>query len=213
MTVSTGPVCFIPGGCFTRGSALSPDEQPEMKIEISPFYMDESPVTNRQYAEFIADGGYRSAHLWTPTGWAWLQQSGVDRPNYWDDPVWSAPDVPVTGVTWWEALAFARWAGKTLSTIPLGDAVSRRALLIDRIDGEPLPIERGYPLRLLDFGLYGYKSVKGLRRLDITSTFELGEWERRAGYELDGQIKPKRYRLCDIGRHHFIDRPGEVTEV
>lgn len=99
------------------------------------------------------------------------------------------------------------------STIPLGDAVSRRALLIDRIDGEPLPIERGYPLRLLDFGLYGYKSVKGLRRLDITSTFELGEWERRAGYELDGQIKPKRYRLCDIGRHHFIDRPGEVTEV
>lgn len=98
------------------------------------------------------------------------------------------------------------------STIPLGDAVSRRTLLISHLDDEPLPLERGYPLRLLDFGLYGYKSVKGLRRLEVTRSFELGEWERKAGYALDGQIRPKRYRMCDLGRHHFIDRPGEVTE-
>ncbi|MGH9131556.1 MAG: molybdopterin-dependent oxidoreductase [Acidimicrobiales bacterium] len=99
------------------------------------------------------------------------------------------------------------------STIPLHDALVRRTLLVDQVDGEPLSIERGHPLRLLDFGLYGYQSVKGLRQLEITDRFELGEWERRAGYALDGQIKSKRYRFCDLGCHHFIDHPGEVTEV
>jgi DMSO/TMAO reductase YedYZ molybdopterin-dependent catalytic subunit len=99
------------------------------------------------------------------------------------------------------------------STIPLGDAVDRRSMLVDTLNGEPLPMERGYPLRLLDFGLYGYKSVKGLRRLEITETFERGEWEKRAGYALDGQIQPKRYRLCDLNCHHFVDRPGEVITI
>jgi DMSO/TMAO reductase YedYZ molybdopterin-dependent catalytic subunit len=99
------------------------------------------------------------------------------------------------------------------STIPLGPALARQTMLIDRIGDEPLPLERGYPLRLIDFGLYGYKSVKGLATLEITDTFELGVWERKAGYELDGEIQPKRYRFCDLGRHHFIAEPGEVTAV
>ena len=99
------------------------------------------------------------------------------------------------------------------STIPLGDAVARRALLVDTIDREPLSLERGYPLRLIDFGLYGYKSVKGIASIEITEKFEMGEWERRAGYELSGQIRPKRYRLCYESRHHFIREPGEVIEI
>ena len=53
---------------------------------------------------------------------------------------------------------------------------------------------------------------KGLGSLEITDRFELGEWERRAGYTLSGEIQPKRYRFCDAGGHHFVDRPGEVTE-
>ncbi|MFC0105629.1 molybdopterin-dependent oxidoreductase [Kibdelosporangium aridum] len=99
------------------------------------------------------------------------------------------------------------------STIPLGPALSRRCLLVDSIDGRPLPMERGYPLRLLDFGLYGYKSVKGLARLEITPVFERGEWEIRAGYTVDGEISPKRYRFCDTGTHHFIESSGEVTDI
>jgi DMSO/TMAO reductase YedYZ molybdopterin-dependent catalytic subunit len=98
------------------------------------------------------------------------------------------------------------------STIPLGDAIARRALLAVTLDGEPLPIERGYPLRLLDFGLYAYKSVKGLRSMEITTRFELGEWEKKAGYALEGEIQPKRYRMCDLGKHHFIENPGEFTD-
>lgn len=128
-------------------------------------------------------------------------------------------------------LALAGWDGRTKgrylkqtslgtpskgtyeSTIPLGPALARRATLIDRLGKHSLPLERGYPLRLLDFGLYGYKSVKGLKRLEVTDQFELGEWERRAGYSLDGQIAPKRYRLCDLNSHIFVDRPGEVTRI
>src|SRR5699024_7314860 len=78
------------------------------------------------------------------------------------------------------------------STIPLGDALSRRAILVHSVDGEYLPMEQGYPLRLYDFGLYGYKNVKGLAQLEVTDQYETGEWERRAGYDINGIIRPKK---------------------
>lgn len=98
------------------------------------------------------------------------------------------------------------------STIPLGDALERDALLADTLNGAPLPMERGFPVRLLDFGLYGYKGVKGLARLEIVNRFELGVWERKAGYAKEGTIRPKRYWICDLGEHRFVGRPGEVVE-
>jgi DMSO/TMAO reductase YedYZ molybdopterin-dependent catalytic subunit len=98
------------------------------------------------------------------------------------------------------------------STIALGDALSRRALLIYSVDGEPLPIVQGYPLRLIDFGLYGYKNVKGLSKLEVTDRFELGEWENRAGYDVDGTVRPKKYRIVDLAQWRFVDKPGEVTD-
>jgi len=103
--------------------------------------------------------------------------------------------------------------GTYQSTIPLGPALERRCLIIDEIDDAPLPMERGFPLRLMDFGLYGYKSVKGLAGIEITKDFELGEWERRAGYALDGEIQPKRYRLSDLRCHHFISSGGEMIDI
>jgi DMSO/TMAO reductase YedYZ molybdopterin-dependent catalytic subunit len=96
------------------------------------------------------------------------------------------------------------------STIPLKPALERDALLCYTLNGSPLPIERGYPLRLWDFGLYGYKNVKGLRKLEVTDRWELGEWERRAGYKKDGTIRPKRYWIVDLVEHRFVEKPGEV---
>lgn len=98
------------------------------------------------------------------------------------------------------------------STMPLEDALERQALLCHSIDGQPLPMERGYPLRLMDFGLYGYKGVKGLKSLEVTEEFELGEWERKAGYKKDGTIRPKRYWIVDLVEHRFIGNPGEIIE-
>jgi len=98
------------------------------------------------------------------------------------------------------------------STIALGDALSRRALLIHSVDGQSLPIVQGYPLRLIDFGLYGYKNVKGLSKLEVTDKLELGKWENYAGYDVDGTVRPKKYRIVDLAQWRFVKKPGEVTD-
>ncbi|WP_026097342.1 molybdopterin-dependent oxidoreductase [Baaleninema simplex] len=98
------------------------------------------------------------------------------------------------------------------ATIPLESAINRRTMLIHSVDGEVLPIEQGYPLRLLDFGLYGYKNVKGLSKLEVTTEYELGEWERKAGYNINGIIKPKKYWIVDLAKWHFTPQEGEITE-
>ena len=98
------------------------------------------------------------------------------------------------------------------STVPLQPALEREALLCHTLNGSPLPIERGYPLRLLDFGLYGYKNVKGLKKLEVTDEWELGEWEKKAGYKKDGTIRPKRYWIVDLVEHRFVGEPGEVKD-
>ncbi|ARQ72298.1 hypothetical protein CAG99_11780 [Streptomyces marincola] len=110
-------MCAIPAGSFRRGSEQAPDEQPVADLTMTAFEIDRDPVTNGLFAQFIDDGGYRTASLWTPLGWEHIGAHSIVAPTYWNDPVWDAdPDVPVTGVSWWEALAFARWAGRTLPT-------------------------------------------------------------------------------------------------
>lgn len=98
------------------------------------------------------------------------------------------------------------------SWIDLTDAVARDAILAHSVDGAPLPLEQGYPLRLIDFGLYAYKNVKGLTYLETTSTAQLGHWEEMAGYSIDGTVKPKRYYSVDLRKHMFAMSQGEVTE-
>jgi DMSO/TMAO reductase YedYZ molybdopterin-dependent catalytic subunit len=101
--------------------------------------------------------------------------------------------------------------GTYQTSIPLEEALSRRALLVHSVDGEVLPLEQGYPLRLFDFGLYGYKNVKGLSKLEVTDKYELGEWEKRAGYDLDGIVRAKKYWIVDLKQWRFVEKPGEVT--
>ncbi|MFI7277267.1 formylglycine-generating enzyme family protein [Streptomyces sp. NPDC049879] len=115
--LAAAPMCTVPAGTFRRGSGLAPDEGPVADVAMSAFAMDRDPVSNGQFARFIEDGGYRTAAYWTPAGWEFVRVRGITAPTYWDDPLWAGdPEVPVTGVSWWEALAFARWAGRTLPT-------------------------------------------------------------------------------------------------
>jgi gamma-glutamyl hercynylcysteine S-oxide synthase len=85
-------------------------------------------VTCGEYAEFIADGGYGNPRWWTPRGWEHRQQAGLTAPLYWRheggqwlrrvfgamEPV--VPNEPVLHVCWYEADAYARWAGRRLPT-------------------------------------------------------------------------------------------------
>src|SRR4051794_30306615 len=112
----TVPMIDVPAGAFLRGSSESPDEQPIADVELSAFTIGRAPVLNGEFARFVEAGCYRDPQYWTPAGWRHIQELGLEAPAYWDDPVWTQDDVPVTGVSWWEALAFARAVGCTLPT-------------------------------------------------------------------------------------------------
>jgi formylglycine-generating enzyme required for sulfatase activity len=87
---------LIPGGAFLMGSSRGrPDEQPVRAVSVSAFRLGLTPVTNAQYAPFVADGR-------------------AVPPPFWKDAAFAAPDLPVVGVTWFEAVAYAKWLGERL---------------------------------------------------------------------------------------------------
>lgn len=101
------------------------NERPRHSLGMQPFYIDNTPVTNEAFAEFVAEGGYQRSDWWSSEGWHWRQQAGVDRPLYWDragrerdfaEAAELNPDRPVAHVSWYEADAYARWQGKRLPT-------------------------------------------------------------------------------------------------
>lgn len=94
------------------GPAALDNERPAHQREIPDFAISPAPVTEAQFAAFMQDGGYRRAELWSAQGWAWLQESRVDKPFHWQ----GRGDAPVCGVSAHEADAFCRWAGARLPT-------------------------------------------------------------------------------------------------
>src|SRR6185312_8376827 len=100
-------------------------ERPRHRVFLAPHQLAGRPVTNREWREFIEDGGYRTPTLWLSDGWAWRQQEGIEAPLYWreDGTVftlagrreidWAAP---VAHTSYYEADAFARWARARLPT-------------------------------------------------------------------------------------------------
>ncbi|KND57704.1 Sulfite oxidase [Candidatus Burkholderia verschuerenii] len=98
------------------------------------------------------------------------------------------------------------------STVHLKSAIEHDALLALRVDGEQLPLENGFPLRFIDFGLYLYKCVKALGRIEVTRENKIGFWEDYAGYSLDGTIQPKRYYAVDLQKKFYFDGVGEVLD-
>jgi formylglycine-generating enzyme required for sulfatase activity len=103
-----GEMVRIPRGPFLYG-----DEKQERSIE-EDFYLDRCPVTNEEFKEFIAAGGYEKQEYWSEEGWNWHEKEKISEPRYWGKDEWNQPDHPVVGVSRYEAEAFACWAGKRL---------------------------------------------------------------------------------------------------
>ncbi|MBW4681767.1 MAG: ergothioneine biosynthesis protein EgtB [Microcoleus vaginatus WJT46-NPBG5] len=108
----------IPAGEFEQGndSADAMDnEQPLHRRYLETYWIDRYPVTCRQYRQFMAADGYQNSAYWSNAGWEWLQANPVIQPLYWiDDPTYD--NHPVCGVSWYEAEAYAKFAGKRLPT-------------------------------------------------------------------------------------------------
>lgn len=94
----------IPAGPFLMGRS-------KYSLTLTAFAIAKYPVTNAQYRFFIEDGGYTPQWqtCWTEAGWNWLQGKERRLPYYWDDPANNAPNQPVVGVSWYEAIAYTRW--------------------------------------------------------------------------------------------------------
>ena len=96
----------------------------EKKVEVEGYYLDRYPVTNREYQKFVDVGGYEQLPLWDEAIWpAMLQfvdRTGQSGPRTWEHGRFPAgkEDHPVVGVSWFEASAYARWAGKRLPGDP-----------------------------------------------------------------------------------------------
>ncbi len=129
----------VPAGFFEMGAHgagfVYDNERPAHTVFVPAFKIDRLLTTNEEYARFIAEGGYERREFWSAEGWQWREKEHWTQPLYWSragdaegnaDGVWSVqqmfesgglePRHPVTGVSWYEAEAYARFIRKRLPT-------------------------------------------------------------------------------------------------
>ena len=125
----------IPGGRVQIGADrdepfVFDNEKWAHPVDIEPFSISRSLVSQEQFREFVDDGGYHRRSLWSARGWSWRLGAGVESPVYWrrQVDVWQRrlfdswhdleADLPMLHVSWYEADAWCRWAGRRLPDEP-----------------------------------------------------------------------------------------------
>jgi ergothioneine biosynthesis protein EgtB len=126
-----GPISWIEGAQGVveighDGQGFSFDcEGPRHKVFLTPHALADRLVTNHEWQDFVGDGGYTRPELWLSDGWAWVQANDIAAPLYWQDDGTAFaldglhprhPAAPVAQISFYEADAYARWAGARLPT-------------------------------------------------------------------------------------------------
>jgi len=149
------PLEFIEfgGGIYNfghKGGGFSFDnETPRHQSLINDFRLANRLITNKEYCEFIDAGGYQDPQYWLADGWAWVQQNNITGPLYWQSESEQGsdsssaqryefrltgygqlhPQQPVTHVSFYEADAYARWAGKRLPSEYEWEVASKKKVI------------------------------------------------------------------------------------
>ena len=146
-----------PGGIAQIGhsgdSFAFDNEGPVHRVLLEPFALAESLITNREWDEFIDDGGYETPSLWLSDGLAWVRENRINTPLYWrkgehfTHQGWQPrdPNAPVTHISYFEADAFATWAGARLPTEFEWEAIaqSHDASGGNQLNGAVAPLPQG----------------------------------------------------------------------
>ena len=201
----------LPGGSFTLGA--SPDgnfvfdnEKWTHEVELAPFRIARAPVTNAEYLEFVQAGGYSRREWWSDDGWDWKSREGLQAPKYWTrrDGAWMQrrfdriealqPEHPVIHVSWHEAQAYCRYAGRRLPT----EAEWEYAASWDRCTQQKL----AYP--------WGVKApVSGHANLEGAGLVEVG---RFAGGDATSGCRQMIGNVWEWTESTFAPYPGFVTD-
>jgi len=129
-SASVPDMVFVEAGPFVMGTndrrVAYDNERAAHEVYLPGFWIDAGPVTNGSYLGFVANGGYARREYWSAAGWRWVQETGASAPQFWEQSqgAWVVnvfghrlalnPPEPVQHVCFYEAEAFARWAGKRL---------------------------------------------------------------------------------------------------
>ena len=149
----------VPTGPGDRPGFAYDNESPRHTVHLEPFALSDRLVTNGEWLAFMDDGGYRRPELWLSDGWAVVADQGWDAPLYWFDaaddgtadatvftlagPQAVRTQDPVVHVSYYEADAFARWAGARLPTEAEWEVVAREhAVDTSSLDLDPSPHPR-----------------------------------------------------------------------
>jgi len=167
----------LQGGVFEVGSPggefVFDNETPVHKTYVAPYRLASRPVTNGEYLEFVSAGGYAQAQHWLSDGWAVVNRDGWQAPLYWQqvDEHWQEltlggmrpldPDVPVSHVSYFEADAYARWAGLRLPTEQEWELAARDVRRDAERDGAFVEDRRFHPRPLGDGGGEGLLRLFG----------------------------------------------------
>ena len=125
---------LVAGGEFVLGDSryatfVFDNEQKPHTVDVLPFSISRTAVTNKEFAAFVEEAGYRRRELWSDEGWRWRQDACAEHPVYWQQQLtgrWLRRDfdswvpleerVAVINVNWYEADAYCRWARRRLPT-------------------------------------------------------------------------------------------------